>query len=286
MGVCKTLFARIIHSRSKRSNGPLIEVNCGAIPDNLLESELFGYESGAFTGARREGKIGLIALAQNGTLFLDEISELPFNLQVKLLRVIQDKTITKLGGTKPVKVDFHLITATNRDLKALIEKEAFREDLFYRLNVMAIRIPPLRDRKDDIFPLSLHFSKALNTKYGMNKSLAPSTIDRLTSYDWPGNIRELENAIERAVLTSDQKVVSEEFLPENIKLAQKLPLHIDGCGLRDALENVEREIILEAHGRYGTTVAVAKALGISQATAARKIKKYKGIRQQPDPMHK
>jgi transcriptional regulator with PAS, ATPase and Fis domain len=273
-GVGKTSIAHVIHSSSGRSMGPLIEVNCGAIPQNLLESELFGFEGGSFTGAKKEGKLGLIEFAENGTLFLDEISELPLDLQVKILKVIQDKTFNRVGGTKTIKVNFRLIAATNRDLKKLIEEKKFREDLFYRLNVINIHIPALRERKDDIFPLSLYFIEFFNKKYNLNKKLTPATIDLLIRYDWMGNIRELENVLERTILTTEGDTVREEFLPENVK---NLPIPVclkENYKLEEALDEFEGKLILKAYETHKTTVAVAKALGISQATAVRKIKKY------------
>ena len=273
-GVEKTSVAHVIHSNSGRSKGPLIELNCGAIPQNLLESELFGFEGGSFTGAKKEGKLGLIELAQNGTLFLDEISELSLNLQVKILKVIQDKTFNRVGGTKTIKVDFRLITATNRDLKKLIEEKKFREDLFYRLNVINIHIPSLRERKEDIFPLSLYFIEFFNKKYNLNKKLTPATIDLLIRYDWMGNIRELENVLERTILTSEDNIITEEFLPENIKNLPSPVFLKENYTLEETLDEFESKLIVKAYETHKTTVAVAKALGISQATAVRKIKKY------------
>ena len=273
-GVGKTSIAHVIHSNSGRSKGPLIELNCGAIPQNLLESELFGFEGGSFTGAKKEGKLGLIELAQNGTLFLDEISELSLNLQVKILKVIQDKTFNRVGGTKTIKVDFRLITATNRDLKKLIEEKKFREDLFYRLNVINIHIPSLRERKEDIFPLSLYFIEFFNKKYNLNKKLTPATIDLLIRYDWMGNIRELENVLERTILTSEDNIITEEFLPENIKNLPSPVFLKENYTLEETLDEFESKLIVKAYETHKTTVAVAKALGISQATAVRKIKKY------------
>jgi len=273
-GVGKTLFARMTHARSKRAKGPFIEINSGAIPENLLESELFGYESGSFTGAKKQGKIGLIELAHNGTLFLDEVSELPLNLQVKLLKVIQDKKITRIGGSTEIRVNFRLIAATNKDLKSMVTGKTFREDLFYRLNVITMYIPPLRERKDDIVPLSLYFTESFNNKYGLRKSLSSSTLDRLVSYNWPGNIRELENVIERAVLTSDNEIISEDFLPHSLRNNHNYRMPQDDISLNKALENLEKELILKAFSKYKTTVRVAEVLGISQPTAVRKIRKY------------
>jgi transcriptional regulator with PAS, ATPase and Fis domain len=273
-GVGKSYFAKLIHNISKRHKESFIEVNCGAIPENLLESELFGYEGGSFTGAKKEGKAGLIELAQNGTLFLDEIGEIPLNLQVKLLKVIQDKTFNRIGGTKPIKINFRLITATNRDLKDLIEQKKFREDLFYRLNVVGINIPPLRERREDIINLILYFMGNFNEKYNLNKRLSDSVINNLINYDWIGNIRELENVIERTLLISEDDIITEEFLPDNIKDSHKKMNAQQRNTLQEDLDNYEKDIVLKAFEKYKTTVGVGKALGISQATAVRKIKKY------------
>ena len=273
-GVGKTLFARVTHTKSRRAKGPFIEINCGAIPENLLESELFGYESGSFTGAKKQGKIGLVELAHNGTLFLDEVSELTLSLQVKLLKVIQDKKIMRIGGTKEITVDFRLIAATNKHLKSLVVEKKFREDLFYRLNVITMNIPPLRERKDDIVPLSLYFIDSFNNKYGLHKYFNPSVLDILVNYSWPGNIRELENVIERAILTSDNENILEFFLPISVRTGQNHVISDDNMDLNKALESLEREYIQKAFTKYKTTVKVAEVLGISQPTAVRKIKKY------------
>ena len=271
-GVGKTLFARLIHANSARKDGEMVEVNCGAIPGNLLESELFGYEKGSFTGASREGKMGLIELADKGTLFLDEIGEIPLNLQVKLLKVIQDKTITRVGGVKSIPIDFRLISATNHDLRALTAARRFREDLYYRLNVIHLHIPPLRERGEDIFPLAVYFLEKFNAKYNLKKLLSSGLVDALTRYDWPGNIRELENLMERIVLTSNADWIDESILPEQIKEAER----VRGAkgSLRDAVAALEKRMVAAAYKKHGTTVGVAKELGISQPTAARKIKKY------------
>ncbi|MGI6732267.1 MAG: sigma-54 interaction domain-containing protein [Anaerovoracaceae bacterium] len=279
-GVGKTMFSKIIHQRSNRSKGPFIELNCAAIPDNLLESELFGYEKGSFTGAASQGKIGLVELANGGTLFLDEISEIPLSLQAKILKFVQDKTITKVGGTKEIHVDFRLIAASNRNLERLVEENKFRKDLFYRLNVITISIPSLKERKEDIIPLTFYFLDKFNEKYGLNKKLHPHTIDRLLSYEWSGNVRELENTMERIILISEGDVIHKDVLPKSLSLYHSgldtSRKSVTVSNLKEALEEFEGEIIREAYSTYGTTVDVAKALEISQPTAARKIKKYIG----------
>ncbi|CAB1262095.1 Sigma-54 dependent transcriptional regulator [Clostridiaceae bacterium BL-3] len=273
-GVGKSYFAKLIHSLSKRSKRQFIELNCGAIPEHLLESELFGYEGGAFTGARKEGKLGLIELSDNGTLFLDEIGDLPLNLQVKLLKVIQDKTFNRIGGTKIIKVNFRLITATNQDLRKLIKEKKFREDLFYRLNVVSINIPPLRERKEDIPDMISYFVRKINEKYGLNKSFNPEAVDMLINCKWPGNIRELENTIERILLLSDDDIINKRFLEDNVKNKYEKDSNTKNVSLKEQLNNYEGKLILKALEKYKTTVKVGQVLGISQATAARKIKKY------------
>ena len=270
-GVGKTMLARILHANSVRKDGELVEVNCGAIPENLLESELFGYEKGSFTGASSDGKIGLIELADKGTLFLDEIGEIPPNLQVKLLKVIQDKTITRVGGIKSMPIDFRLVSATNHNLQKLIEKGRFREDLFYRLNVIHVHIPSLKERREDIFPLAVYFLEKFNSKYKLKRTLSPGLVDVLTKYNWPGNIRELENLIERILLTSNTDLIDESILPEQVKEAEGIDYAKGHLG--SALEALEKQMVAAAFKKHGTTVGVAKELGISQPTAVRKIKK-------------
>lgn len=274
-GVGKSLFAKNIHALSKRKDGPFIEINCGAIPENLLESELFGYEKGSFTGANAEGKVGLIELADGGTLFLDEISELPINLQVKVLRAIQEKKILKVGGTKEEAVDFRLITATNRNLEELVKQGAFRQDLYYRLKVIPIEIPPLRDRKDDILPLSLHFLNKCNQTYGLNRTFSYIVTEAFQRYNWPGNIRELENLVERMALTSETDTIDVNCLPTEMKAEGINAETLIASGyLNAAIEALEEKMIRRAYEKTGTTVGVAKMLGISQPTAVRKIQKY------------
>lgn len=271
-GVGKTMIAKLIHQKSARSQGPFLEINCAAIPENLLESELFGYEAGAFTGAKKSGKPGLIELSQGGTLFLDEIGEMPLTLQVKLLRVIQSKMLTKLGGFKNITVDFRLIASTNRNLEEMIENGIFREDLFYRLSVLPVYIPPLRNRREDLLALINHFLQEFNIKYGKSKELSGEALEALLQYPWLGNVRELENAIEYLVVTADGDYLANADLPQKFTPAASHGL----TSLAHALEMHEMQLIRDAYQKYGSTVKVAKALGISQPTAARKIKKYCG----------
>ncbi|MCB6992851.1 sigma 54-interacting transcriptional regulator [bacterium 210820-DFI.6.37] len=278
-GVGKTMMAKTVHQQSKRSGGPFIDINCAAIPENLLESELFGYEKGSFTGANTEGKVGLIELADGGTLLLDEISEMPLNLQAKLLKVIQDKTLVRVGGRQELKVDFRLIAASNQDLEDLSNRGKFRRDLFYRLNVIKIDIPPLSERTDDIIPLTRHFLNENNKKYGLNKKIHPLAVEVMLSYSWPGNVRELANVVERATMTSEGEFITVRHLPEEMLKIKDVPwnqsdLEVEEQGLEQAVAEFEGKIIKNAYEKYRTTVGVAKALKISQSTAFRKISRY------------
>lgn len=274
-GVGKTMYARLIHNQSDRKNGPFVEMNCAAIPETLLESELFGYEKGAFTGASEKGKAGMVELAQKGTLFLDEISELPLSLQAKLLKVIQDKTVTRVGGTKEKKLDFRLITATNRDLSDLVRQGKFREDLYYRLNVLHLDVLPLAERKDDILPLCEYFLQKFNEKYGQEKKFDVTALQRLKRYNWPGNVRELSNVVERSAMMTQETVIKEiafgDLEPAN---TAKIMDVFESVDLNAYIEEMEGEIIRKAWDKYKNSSKVAKALAISQPTAYRKIKKY------------
>ena len=273
-GVGKTMYSKLMHIRSDRKEGPFIHINCGAIPESLIETELFGYEKGAFTGAKNEGKPGLIELANMGTLFLDEIGDLPLNMQVKLLKVIQDKKLTRVGSTDEKSVDFRLITATNKDLEAMIERNEFREDLYYRINIITLEIPSLKDRKSDIFPLVKLFLDRYNKKYGLNRSISNASIDALVEYDWPGNIRELENTIERLVLSTDEYMIRNDNLPLKMKSRAVESPSMENRTLKEILESVEEKVIVEAYKKHGTTTGVAKTLGISQPSASLKVSKY------------
>lgn len=271
-GVGKTALARKIHQMSNRSHNAFVDINCAAIPENLLEAELFGYEKGSFTGADSKGKVGLIEMAQQGTLFLDEISEMPLALQAKLLKAIQEKKIQRIGGVKEIDVDFRLVTASNRNLAEAAEQGTFRKDLYYRLNVMNISIPPLRERKEDIAPLIYHFLDQFNERYGKNKSISKQAMDLLYSYEWPGNVRELSNFVERAYITSMGDVIHANELPDEV--TGNTGIKEEDVGLDAAVELLEKRVITEAYRKYKTTIEVAKYLKISQPTASRKIKKY------------
>lgn len=274
-GVGKEVLASYIHTNSRRSDKPFIKINCGAIPSALLESELFGYEKGAFTGAAKEGKLGIFELANKGTLFLDEIGEIPLSLQVKLLRVLQENELIRVGGTKPVKIDIRIIAATNKDLEQEMKKGNFREDLYYRLNVVPIHIPSLRKRKEDILPLTLFFLKQYNEKYHKNKTISHEVIESFQNYSWAGNIRELQNIIERLVVLTDSDHIDTSNLPsifrrhnvgEAITINRIIPL-------KQAMSLVEKQLIAMAKEKYSTTTKIAEVLGVDQSTISRKINK-------------
>ncbi|MEK4884078.1 sigma 54-interacting transcriptional regulator [Bacillus sp. FSL W8-0223] len=280
-GVGKTHFARALHQASERANEAFIDVNCSAIPESLFESEMFGYEPGSFTGASKKGKTGLIELADQGTLFLDEIGEIPLSMQSKLLKVIQDKEVILIGGVRPKKVDFRLITSTNQNLSEMIKHGSFRQDLFYRLSVISITIPPLRERKEDIAMLAYYYLQKFNEKYRMRKSLHPATIDKLIHYHWPGNVRELQNMMERLVITSETNIIHPDNLPSDIQMdrTQKtdslLLKNMKGKTLREAMEEVEILWLRRAVKQCKTTYEMAEFLGISQSNVVRKLKKYR-----------
>lgn len=275
-GVGKSLIAKMIHNHSARSSGPFIEVNCGAIPDSLFEAELFGYEGGSFTGANPKGKIGLAELATRGTLFLDEVGELSVVNQVKLLKMIQEKRFFRLGGTRERHADFRLISATNKDLEKAVAEKHFREDLYFRLNVVPITIPPLRRRTEDILPLIHYFLSQFEQKYNRRRTLDEAVIHQLISYEWKGNVRELINVIERLVVTSSSSLVTTERLPAFINRRHDKPLFDENetRPLAEILDEVERQVLLRAKRMYRTTMKMAEALGISQPSVVRKLKKH------------
>ena len=269
-GVGKSRLVRHLHEVSHRKNESFYEINCAALPTNLIESELFGYSGGSFTGANREGKKGLLESAHKGTLFLDEIGEMPLEIQAKLLQVLQEKTFRPIGGRELKKVDVRIVAATNRDLSMMVKQGTFRKDLYYRLNVIPIAIPPLRERTEDILPLIYHYLQQFNKKYGRDVKLAPSTLQMFVGYPWEGNNREIENVIERIVITVDD-VVTVEDLPLSM---QEAAVEQSGQSLYKMLEEVERNIILKAYKTYGSSYKVAEFLQISQSAATRKIKKF------------
>jgi len=278
-GVGKEVAAKRIHRLSRKENGPFITINCGAIPENLMESELFGYEKGSFTGAGKEGKIGLMEAANGGNIFLDEIGELPLNLQVKLLRVIQEKVIYRIGGIKPITLDVRIIAATNRNLKEMVRKKTFREDLFYRLNVVQIEIPPLRQRREDILPLSQYFLSKYCSKYNKQKRISPQVFKIFESYYWPGNIRELENVIERAVILSQGDSIDVNHLPENLYVVHNEQAEIEVIvrgitSLNDGVQLMEKELLRKALGTEKSSRKTALLLGITHTTVLRKAKQY------------
>ena len=279
-GVGKSAVAKAIHAISNRANGPFIEVNCAVLHENLIESELFGYEKGAFTGAASGGKIGKIELANHGTLFLDEIGELPHHIQSKLLQLIQEKTIERLSSNRRIELDFRLIVATNRNLEEEVQRGLFRSDLFYRLNVIRVHIPPLRQRPEDILPLAYQFLERFCREYGKQLTLSPRFVSFLEQFSWPGNVRQLENLMERLVITSKDPILDTTALPPDYGAhAAEASPSIAGT-LEERMNAYEGQIIRESYRRCRTTVAVAKDLGISQATAARKIAKYVGGRKE------
>ncbi|MFK4426607.1 sigma-54 interaction domain-containing protein [Bacillus mycoides] len=269
-GVGKSRLVRHLHEVSHRKNESFYEINCAALPTNLIESELFGYSGGSFTGANREGKKGLLESAHKGTLFLDEIGEMPLEIQAKLLQVLQEKTFRPIGGRELKKVDVRIVAATNRDLSTMVKQGTFRKDLYYRLNVIPISIPPLRERTEDILPLIYHYLQHFNKKYGRDVKLAPSTLQMFVGYPWEGNNREIENVIERIVITVDDFVTVED-LPLSM---QEATVEQSGQSLYRMLEEVERNIILKAYKTYGSSYKVAEFLQISQSAATRKIKKF------------
>jgi PAS domain S-box-containing protein len=274
-GSGKEILARVIHNHSEHKSGPFFKINCGAIPENLLESELFGYEKGAFTNASKNGKPGLFEMASGGTVFLDEIGEIPLSIQAKLLGVLQDRRFTRVGGIEQKPLNARVVAATNRDLETMIDNKQFRKDLYYRLNVVALKIPPLVERNSDIFPLAHFFLAKFNKRYKTNKELSTQVIDAFMEYDWPGNVREMENLIERLVVLSQEERITLESLPESMKNFRTLGSNgeiISGDkGLTDIIEDVERRVFQEYLQRGYSTRKIAQELRISQATVVRKI---------------
>ena len=276
-GVGKGRMARFMHEHSPRLSGPFVQINCGAIPEQLIESELFGYRRGAFTGAAATGKPGLFHMADRGTLFLDEISEVPMRFQVKFLKAIEDREILSVGGTRPHKVDVRIIAA-NKPLEALVAEGRFRGDLFFRLNVVPIHIPPLRDRHEDIVHLASHFLGKMNAKFNSHKILSPEAMTQLLEYDFPGNIRELENIVERTVILCTEDEIRPRHLMRSLSgsicQAQGLASPIGKLTLKQALARYENELIQRAIRRYGSKSGAARALGVDPSTIIRKIQRH------------
>lgn len=274
-GVGKEVVATLIHTNSSRKGMPFIKINCGAIPEALLESELFGYEAGAFTGAQKKGKPGIFEVASQGTLLLDEVGDLPLHLQVKLLRAIQEQEITRVGGVKPVKIDVRIIAATNKDLKLMMDQGEFRKDLYYRLNVIPIYVPALRERREDLITLSNHYLKKFNQKYGAKKVFGHAAMESVFLYDWPGNVRELENIIERAAVKAQGDIIENLGLPisEGRSMGLNLAIEYDKGTYKDLINEFEKKIIISALEKYKTTRKAGEALGIDQSTIVKKASK-------------
>ncbi|WP_312112540.1 sigma-54 interaction domain-containing protein [Brevibacillus reuszeri] len=277
-GVGKGVLAKYIHECSPRVDKPFVHINCGAIPETLLESELFGYEKGAFTGADKDGKAGLIEKANRGTLFLDEIGEMPLALQVKLLTVLQDKTITPVGSSVSREIDVKLITATNKNLRKMVREGKFREDLYYRIHVVPLEIPPLRERREEIPVLIHYFLNVFSQKYCLERKLSDVCYRILEEYDWPGNVRELENVVERLVVTSHDSLITPAQIPRYIHNQQSSAhngVKVDRLmQMQDAMDEVERQLVQRAFEQHKTTTRIAEALGISQPSASRKVRKW------------
>ncbi|MEW6726605.1 MAG: sigma 54-interacting transcriptional regulator [Bacillota bacterium] len=274
-GTGKEVLASYIHRQSPRAKHPFIKVNCGAIPESLLESELFGYERGAFTGARKEGAIGLFEAAHPGTLLLDEISELPIMAQAKLLRALQEREIRRVGGTWSRNVDVRVIVCTNQNLDELVNQGLFRSDLYYRLNVVHFHIPALRERMDEIELLCEHFCKLVNKAYGLYKRFSPEAIEKLKAYHWPGNIRELRNLVERMFVTSPREVIGPTDLPQRYLCPPAV--RRETRTLKEIVADAERKAILEALSRSPDRQSAARSLGIDYSTLSRKMNRL-GIR--------
>ena len=274
----KGLVSKLIHKLSEVSSGPFIRVDCAGIPETLLESELFGYERGAFTGARTEGKAGFFELADQGTLFLDEIGEISLNAQSKLLRFLEEHEIIRVGGTKPKVIKTRVVAATNQNIEEMVATKRFRRDLFYRLHVVPIHIPPLRERPEDILPLAFHFLRQFNQTHGKKKTLSPEVIDALCSYDFPGNVREMMNLMERLVVSTEEDRIERNDLPVHLTEissgAFPISLMPSKLSLKEALARYERLFLQGAVKRYVSQNRVAEALGVDRATISRKLKRY------------
>jgi transcriptional regulator with PAS, ATPase and Fis domain len=290
-GVGKGMLARLVHELGPRKGGPFIHVNCGAIPAGLMESELFGYERGAFTGAAAEGKPGLFELANGGTLFLDEVGEIPPALQVTLLKALEEREIRRVGAARTRRVDVRIVAATNRDLQAMIRERLFREDLFFRLNVFPVRVPALRERPEDIPPLVERTLAELNRRYRQEKRIRPEALDLLARSAFPGNVRDLQNVVERAFILADGRWLEPQHLPPEVQRGGDATEAgtpgdlLRKGGLVEAVEALERQLLERSLVECRTTHAMARRLGVNQSTVVRKLRKH-GLRapsQAPPP---
>ena len=277
-GTGKEIFANLIYKNSDRVNKPFIKVNCAAIPEGLLESEFFGYEKGSFTGADKSGKNGFFEMANKGTLFLDEIGELPIHMQSKLLRAIQEKEVRKIGGESVIPIDVRIIAATNMDLLKAIGEGRFREDLYYRLNIIPMEIPPLRERKEDIESLAVYFTEAFAKQYKIQKVLTKKAVKALNEYDWPGNVRELKNIIERIVVSFDGIEITAFQVGNIMNINENMTSTFtieENMTLKELMDNYEKEILEYMIDKYKTAATVCHKLQVNKSTMSRKIKKHK-----------
>jgi TyrR family helix-turn-helix protein len=279
-GTGKGYLSKFIHSNGNRKNQPFISINCAALPEMLLEAELFGYERGAFTGAADTGKAGLFELANQGTIFLDEIGDLPFPVQAKLLKCLDDGEIRRLGGTEAIKVDCIVIAATNQNLEDLVQKKNFRQDLYFRLNTFPIQIPPLRERQEDIYKISIFYLKKYNKRYKQNKRFSEKCIEQIQLYDFPGNVRELKNFIKNAVVIKENPLLT-NIIPQGrskleLKAPSPSPIHKPkgSLGFNEELLEFERKKLKQALAKFDSTRDLAEHLGISQSTVVRKLKRH------------
>jgi len=276
-GTGKEVIFQYICQTSRRWDKPIVKINCGAIPENLFESELFGYEDGAFTGARKKGKAGLFEMADHGTLFLDEVGEMNLEMQVKLLRAIQEKEIFRVGGSKSIQVDVRIVAATNQNIEQMVEEGRFRRDLFYRLNVIRLEIPPLRERTEDIIPLCYHFLEIFNKRYHKNKGLTLRAARTLAHLEWPGNIRELENLVENIVVLEQDEVMRAKHLQDRYCKGEMQGGEVTVKGIlpyKEALSQMERQLLENTRNQFGSTRKMAEALGLNQSTISRKLRQY------------
>lgn len=276
-GTGKEVFANFIYQNSSRVGKPFVKVNCAAIPENLMESEFFGYEKGAFTGADKKGKVGLFEMANHGTLFLDEIGDIPIHMQSKLLRAIQEREIMHVGGDRSIPIDIRLITATNIDLKKAVARGDFRGDLYYRLNVMPIELAPLKGRKKDIKALATYFVKAFNKDYKLNKKISEEAIEVLQKFHWPGNIRELENIMERIMISFDGEIITKAQVERVLGATAESDVDlstIEGKSMTQLLEDYERHILEEMLSKYKKASEVGRMLKMNKSTLSRRLSKY------------